>query len=82
MSASEKDLTAKSLERIALTLAAIYANQLQEADQAAKIRRLRYLGLSNVEIAAALGTTANSIGVAMHRARRQEKPKSGGRSSK
>ena len=75
MSASENDRSAAALERIAMMLAATFANQMQDVDLPAKAKRLRMLGLSNTEIAGALGTTANSVGVAIHTAHRRGKAK-------
>ena len=60
-----------ALERIALALAAICADQMENEDQPAKAKRLSHLGFSNVQIASALGTTSNSINVALHRARKK-----------
>ena len=71
MSERELDKATAALERIAILLAAIWANQLEGEDQSAKARRLSHLGFSNIEIAHALGTTPNSINVALHRARRR-----------
>lgn len=73
MSARELDKATAALERIAITLAAIWANQLEGEDQPAKARRLSHLGFSNIEIAHALGSTPNSINVALHKARRRGK---------
>ena len=73
MSATQLDRATAALERIAITLAAICADQLKEVDQPAKARRLSHLGFSNIQIADALGTTPNSINVALHKARRRSK---------
>lgn len=83
MSATQLDRATAALERIAMTLAAICADQLKDEDQPAKARRLSHLGFSNVQIAGALGTTPNSVNVSMHRARRRgkaTKPKRRGKS--
>lgn len=83
MSSDHMDRAIAALERIAMTLAAICADQMRDEDQPAKARRLSHLGLSNVQIAGALGTTANSVNVSMHRARRRgrtSRPKRQGRS--
>ena len=71
MSERELEKATAALDRIAITLAAIWANQLKGEDQPAKARRLSHLGFSNIEIAHVMGTTPNSINVALHRARRR-----------
>ncbi len=71
MNATELDRATAALERIAMTLAAICVDQLKDEDQPAKARRLSHLGFSNLQIADALGTTPNSINVALHKARRR-----------
>ena len=73
MNATQLDRATAALERIAITLAAICADQLKDEDQPAKARRLSHLGFSNIQIADALGTTPNSINVALHKARRRGK---------
>jgi hypothetical protein len=60
-----------ALERIALTLAAIHVGSLVGIDQGEKARRLSAMGFSNTQIANALGTTSNTINVALHKARQQ-----------
>ena len=70
----------KALERIALVLAALYADRLGEMKQGQKAERLSRLGFSNAQIADALGTSENSINVSRvtHRKRaRKATPKSG-----
>jgi DNA-directed RNA polymerase specialized sigma24 family protein len=59
-----------ALERIALVLAAMYADRIPDADQGERARRLSHLGFSNSQIAEALGVTSNAINVALHRARK------------
>lgn len=73
MTAEHMDRGVKALERIAMALAAMYAEQLKDLDQPAKAKRLSHLGFSNVQIASALGTTANSVNVSLHRARKRPK---------
>lgn len=70
----------KALERIALVLAALYADRLGEMKQGQKAERLSRLGFSNAQIADALSTSENSINVSRvtHRkATRKATPKSG-----
>ncbi len=69
---------AKSLERLTLLIAMDFAAKLgEEADLGRKADRLQRCGFSNTEIADILNTTANSVGVALHRSR-----SSGGRRKK
>ncbi len=70
MSDLSTDRAAKALERIALVLGAMYAQRLTDKDQGAKAAKLSHLGFSNIQIADALGTTGNAIGVALHKARK------------
>lgn len=65
-----------ALERVALLLAALYADHLGDVKQGQKAERLSRLGFSNAEIAAALGTTANSVNVSRvkHRRRKRNTP--------
>ncbi len=60
------------LERIGMVLGAMYAAQLgDEASLGQKAKRLQGCGFSNTDIADLLGSTANSIGVALHNLRRR-----------
>jgi hypothetical protein len=70
MNDTSLDRATVALERIALVLAAMYAQRLTDKDQGAKAAKLSHLGFSNVQIADALGTTGNAIGVALHKARK------------
>ena len=72
MSDAQVDRAVRALERIALALAAVYADQMEEKKLPAKAKRLSQLGFSNVQIAAALGSTPNSINVALHMARKRK----------
>jgi hypothetical protein len=72
MSDAQVDRAVRALERIALALAAIYADQMKEKKLPAKAKRLSQLGFSNVQIADALGSTPNSINVALHMARKKK----------
>src|ERR1700730_1372172 len=61
---------AKAVERLTLLMAMDFATKLgEEADLGRKADRFRRCGFSNSEIADILNTTANSIGVALHRNR-------------
>lgn len=64
---------AVALERIGKVLGALYASHLGDLEQPIKAERLSRCGFSNTEIADMLGTTANSINVALHRVRRGSK---------
>jgi DNA-binding NarL/FixJ family response regulator len=56
----------ESLDRIAKILAGILLKDLEEGDQKQRIKRLKYCGFDNKEIAAMVGTTANTVGVTLH----------------
>ncbi len=72
------DKTVKALEQIAKILTAIALRDLREADQIQKISRLKECGLQNAEIAKMLGTTRNTVNVAVHSLKHKKKrsPKS------
>ena len=65
----------KTLERIAMVLGALFASNLGEVEQNIKIERLRRCGFTNMQIASILGTTANTVNVALHRTRRRPRRK-------
>lgn len=67
----------KALERIGMVLGGLYVNQHADDDQGAKALRLRRCGFGNTEIAELLGTTANTINVALH----SQKKKAGAKGS-
>jgi FixJ family two-component response regulator len=73
MSDQAFDRGVKALERIGLVLAALYADRLEAMTQGRKAERLSRLGLSNAQIADALGTSENSINVSRvtHRKKRR-----------
>ena len=60
------DRIEKALERMAKILAGILLKDIQEGDQRQKIARLRQCGFENTEIANMLGTTPNTVAVAVH----------------
>ena len=61
---------AAKLDRISRVLAGLLLKDLQETDQSKKIACLKGCGFSNPEIAALLGTTPNTVGVAVHKLKR------------
>lgn len=63
------DRAVRALERLGMVIGAVAANQFGDADLPAKAKRLQYMGFSNGEIAQMLSSTANSVGVALHRGR-------------
>ena len=67
---------APALERIGKVLGALYASHLGDLEQPIKAERLSRCGFSNTEIADMLGTTANTINVALHHLRKGSKKKS------
>lgn len=71
MSEGENQRSAVALERIGKVLGALYASHLGDLDQGAKAVRLSRCGFANNEIADILGTTANTIGVALHQVRKK-----------
>ena len=56
----------EALERIAKILAGLLLKDIEEGDQKQKIKRLKQCGFENTEIAKMLGTTSNTVGVAVH----------------
>ena len=75
MSEGENQRSTMALERIGKVLAALYASHLDDFDQGAKAVRLSRCGFANNEIADILGTTANTIGVALHQVRKKSEQK-------
>ena len=74
MNNDEVKKAVEALEKIGRVLGALYASHLGDIDQGLKAERLSRCGFSNVEIADLLGTTPNTINVALHKVRRG-KPK-------
>jgi hypothetical protein len=66
---------ATAIERISLVLGALYASEMGDLDQSVKADRLSRCGYSNTEIADLLGTSPNTINVALHKARKGKKKK-------
>jgi transcriptional regulator len=61
-----KDASALALERIGKILAGLLLKDIEDGDQKLKIKRLKQCGFENVEIAKMLGTTGNTVNVAVH----------------
>lgn len=67
------DRIEEALERIAKILAGILLKDIQEGDQRQKIARLKQCGFENTEIANMLGTTRNTVAVAVHSLKKHKK---------
>lgn len=63
------------LERIAKILAGLLLKDIEDEDQKEKIKRLKQCGFENTEIAKMLGTTPNTVGVAVHSLKKSKKTK-------
>lgn len=66
---------ARSVERISKILAGLLLKDIEEADQKQRIKRLKRCGFDNTEIANMLGTTANTVNVAVHSLKHSRKRK-------
>jgi len=66
----------EALEKIGKVLGALYASHLGDIEQGLKAQRLSRCGFSNIEIADLLGTTPNTINVALHKTRKVQSKKS------
>ena len=73
MTEAEQSSLTEAVDRLGLVLGAIYSNQLGDVDQRTKADRLSRCGFSNAQIAMLLGTTVNTINVALHHARKGSK---------
>ena len=73
------DRAVRALERLGMVIGAVAANQFGDADLPAKAKRLQRMGFSNVEIASMLSSTANSVGVALHRGKARGRRKTASR---
>lgn len=62
----------QSLDRISKILAGLLLRDLEDQDQAKKIMRLGGCGFSNADIAKILGTTADTVRVALNRAKKSK----------
>lgn len=65
----------RSLERISKILAGLLLRDVEDAEQKVKIKRLKQCGFDNTEIAQMLGTTRNTVGVAVHSLKSKRKGK-------
>ena len=70
MSNDKQGRLAEAMERIGRVLGALYASHLGDLDQGIKAERLSRCGFSNTEIADLLGTSPNTINVALHKVRK------------
>lgn len=66
----------EALEKIGRVLGALFASHLGDMEQGLKAQRLSRCGFSNVEIADLLGTTPNTVNVALHKTRKGQSKKS------
>ena len=75
---------AKSLDRIAKLLAGVLLKddeggepkkKVERGEQKRKIKRLKQYGFENTEIAKMLGTTRNTVGVAVHSLKKRKRRK-------
>jgi DNA-binding NarL/FixJ family response regulator len=65
----------RSLDRVAKILAGLLLRDIEDGEQKQKIMRLRQCGFNNVEIADMLGTTQNTVAVALHSLRKYRRRK-------
>jgi len=82
MSNDANERLALALERISKVLGALYASQMGDLDQGLKAERLSRCGFLNTEIADLMGTSSNTINVALHKTRRQKKKRKAASSKK
>lgn len=75
MQSSELTDIKEQLERIAKILAGLLLKDIDDGDQKQKIKRLKQSGFDNTEIAEMLGTTPNTVGVAVHSLKKSKKKK-------
>jgi CRP-like cAMP-binding protein len=73
VSENETKRIAEALERIGRVLGALYASHLGDLDQSIKAERLSRCRFANTEIADLLGTSANTVNVALHKLRKGKK---------
>lgn len=73
------DRVVRAVERLAMVIGAVAVNQFGDVDLPAKAKRLQRMGFSNTEIASMLSSTANSVGVALHKGRKRGRRKTGSR---
>ena len=73
MTADPLERIAVAVERIVRLLGGALLKDIEGGDQRPKIARLKSYGFGNTEIADILGTTANTINVAVHSLRKKKK---------
>ena len=73
MTKNEQKSTVAALEQIARVLGALYASNLGDLEQGIKAERLSRCGFANTEIADLLGTSPNTVNVALHKLRKGNK---------
>lgn len=66
MSKPDGEAIANALEQISKILAGMLLKDIQDSDQIQKIAQLKQCGFQNSEIARMLGTTNNTVNVAVH----------------
>ena len=81
MSEQSMSRAASALERIGMVLGALYAAQLKNEDQANKAVCLKSCGFANADIADILGTTTNTINVALSTQKKKGRKKTAGKTS-
>jgi len=79
MAAEQWEQAVRSLERISKILAGLLLRDIEDAEQKVKIKRLKQCGFDNTEIAEMLGTTPNTVGVAVHSLKKKRTRKRKGR---
>jgi DNA-binding NarL/FixJ family response regulator len=75
LSNTDENRIAHALEQISRILAGMLLKDVQDSDQIQKIARLKECGFQNAEIARMLGTTSNTVGVAVHSLRSKKRGK-------
>jgi DNA-binding NarL/FixJ family response regulator len=79
MSQGDEKKIAEALERIAKILVGTLLKDIQDSDQIQKIARLKECGFQNAEIARMLGTTNNTVNVAVHSLKSKKRPRGKGK---
>ena len=75
MNDTEVNRGIEALEKIGRVLGALFASHLGDMEQGLKAQRLSRCGFSNIEIADLLGTTPNTVNVALHKTRKSQSKK-------
>jgi CRP-like cAMP-binding protein len=82
VSNTDEKRIADTLERISRILAGILLKDVQDSDQIQKIARLKECGFQNAEIGRMLGTTSNTVNVAVHSLRSKKRGRGKGKKRK